>query len=96
MRNNIQKLEQLIEEFNEEYYVMEQMQINWDEYDDPLSDPGLQFEQGEKVNGLYDEIRNFARNMCMKLKQHQQENNLRVVLVLETKMQGRMGLLKLE
>lgn len=63
MRNNIIKLEHLIEEFNEEYYVMEQMQINWDEYDDPLSDPGLQFEQGEKVNGLYDEIRNFARSM---------------------------------
>jgi hypothetical protein len=63
MREQIQKLESLIEEFNEECYVLEQMHINWDEYDDPLSDPGLQYEQEEKVNGLFDKIRDFARNM---------------------------------
>ena len=61
--DKIRSLQSLINEF-----VMEQQELilmieNWNNHDDPCSDPGLQFEQEELVNNVYNKIKDFAKEL---------------------------------
>lgn len=59
----IYKLKELISEYEEEVRELEQMCRQWNDHDDPGSDPGLQYEQECKVDKMYQEVIQFAKTL---------------------------------
>lgn len=50
--NAIQYLQGLLDDIRNEQEVLERMDSGWRDDDDPTCDPGLQFEQGEKIERM--------------------------------------------
>jgi hypothetical protein len=65
MRNidKIYKLRNLINDYEYEVGVLDDMETSWNEYDDPGSDPGLQFEQSNKIEDSWNEIVEFCKEL---------------------------------
>jgi hypothetical protein len=59
----IEKLNILIQEYKEEQEKLEQMVENWENEDDPMSDPGLQYEQETRIESIYNKIKEFAKTL---------------------------------
>ena len=57
--NIIRNLKWLIQEYDEAVNKLDDMITNWNDYDDPGSDPGLQYEQENKIKDIYNKIENF-------------------------------------
>jgi hypothetical protein len=62
MQDNISKLKSLIEDYEEEKRELRNMVSNWED-GDPMSDPGLQYEQESKVDAAYNTIVEFAQTL---------------------------------
>ncbi len=56
----ISKLKSLIRDWEEEKEKLQEMQYLW-EQGDPGSDPGLQYEQENKINQCWDKLSAFAK-----------------------------------
>lgn len=63
MEGQIRKLKLLIEEYEEARQELREMIFRWEEYDDPGSDPGLQYSQAEICEELYNQIKEFAQQL---------------------------------
>lgn len=63
MNNNIQQLKSLINDYDMLSQELENMVFLWEKHDDPMSDPGLQFEKECEVEAAYLKIVNFASTM---------------------------------
>lgn len=61
--DTIYKLKQLISDYQEEQQTLSEMIDAWNDFDDPGSDPGLQFEQEMVVKSAYNKIVEFAKQM---------------------------------
>lgn len=59
----IEELENLIRDYKEEQENLEQMVTNWEDEDDPMSDPGLQYEQEGKVEAIYNKIKEYSKTL---------------------------------
>lgn len=53
----IYKLEEAISEYKEEKETLKEMRNAWNRYNDPGSDPGLQYEQEEVVDRKYRDLK---------------------------------------
>lgn len=58
----IDRLKWLIQDWEEEVQCLEEMVDNWENHDDPGSDPGLQFEQEMKIERHWKEIADFCKD----------------------------------
>lgn len=58
----IYKLKSLISDWENEKENLHNMVSDWEEYDDPGSDPGLQFEQEMKVEKCWDKLSKFCKD----------------------------------
>jgi hypothetical protein len=58
----IYTLKSLISEYENEKDNLENMVRDWEEYDDPGSDPGLQYEQEMKVEGCWNKLSKFCKD----------------------------------
>ncbi len=63
---NIKKLKRLIEDYEDELQEAVDMIRRWNEQDDPMSDPGLQYEQSNKVDASYEKVVEFAQSIELK------------------------------
>ena len=54
--NFISRLKSFISDYEYEVREMEAMKERWEEYDDPGSDPGLQYEQEMKIENAFNHI----------------------------------------
>lgn len=63
MEEETKQLKWLIEGFEEENEKLDQMIDCWNKYDDPGSDPGLQYMQGKAVKKAYNKIIEFAKTL---------------------------------
>ena len=59
--DKIYKLKSLIRDYEEESEKLTEMLQLWEE-GDPMSDPGLQYEQGGKIDKAYKKIIDYAKN----------------------------------
>lgn len=57
----IRDLKNLIDDWEEEKEILKSMVNLWDEYDDPGSDPGLQYEQEMMVDDKWNSITKFCK-----------------------------------
>lgn len=60
---SIAKLKELIYEYDEARSTLDEMQVRWNEHDDPTADPGLQFEQETKVENALKDIKRYVQVM---------------------------------
>ena len=58
----IYRLKSLISEWENEKENLDNMRRDWEEYDDPGSDPGLQYEQEMKVEECWNELSKFCKD----------------------------------
>lgn len=63
MEEKIKKLTDLIEEFNDEQRRLVEMRHQWEDHDDPTSDPGLQFEQECRVEKAFKNVVEYAKSL---------------------------------
>ena len=63
INDKIYKLKQLISEYEDETRELSEMIDRWSHYDDPSSDPGLQYEQELKVEDAYNQIVEFTKTL---------------------------------
>ena len=63
MEDKIRTLKDLISEYEDEVSILDDMNYSWENYGDPGSDPGLQFEQAMKIESAYKEIVEFTKTM---------------------------------
>ena len=63
MDEKIRKLKELIEDYEDKLKDLQDMQTQWDEFYDPGSDPGLQFEQEFRVDMAYDLIAKYSKTL---------------------------------
>lgn len=61
--DNIYILKQFIEDYEDESRELTEMVYRWNHYDDPGSDPGLQYEQEMKVEKAYNKIVEFIKTL---------------------------------
>lgn len=61
--DHIRALNWLIREYEEDSDELHRMIDLWDNHDDPMSDPGLQFEQSEKVEQKYKKVIKYLERM---------------------------------
>jgi hypothetical protein len=57
----IYELKMLISDWEEEKDRMKEMKTYWEEFDDPGSDPGLQYEQEMKMDEAFERIVAFCK-----------------------------------
>ena len=58
----IYRLKSLISDWEQEKENLDNMIRDWEEYDDPGSDPGLQYEQEMKVEECWNELSKFCKD----------------------------------
>lgn len=58
----VNELKRYIIDYEDECNTLEDMVEAWNEYGDPDSDPGLQYEQELRVSNAYDEIKSYVIN----------------------------------
>jgi hypothetical protein len=58
----IYRLKSLISEWENEKENLDNMVRDWEEYDEPTSDPGLQYEQEMKVEECWNELSKFCKD----------------------------------
>ena len=59
--NIIYRLKNLISDWEDEKQNLDNMVESWEQYDDPGSDPGLQYEQEMKVEECWNELSKFCK-----------------------------------
>lgn len=59
-KDKVHRLKGLIIEYQDECDTLEDMQEAWNTYDDPGSDPGLQYEQELLISEAYGKIKDFV------------------------------------
>ena len=57
----IYRLKNLISDWEDEKQNLDNMVESWEQYDDPGSDPGLQYEQEMKVEECWNELSKFCK-----------------------------------
>lgn len=57
----IRDLKNLIDDWREEMEILKSMRDLWEEYNDPGSDPGLQYEQEMMVDDKWNSITKFCK-----------------------------------
>lgn len=58
----ITTLKALISEYENEKEILDDMVRDWEEYDDPGSDPGLQYEQEMMVDECWNKLSEFCKD----------------------------------
>lgn len=58
----IYKLKELISEYEDDVYYLEEMIDDWEKHDDPCSDPGLQYEKELEVDRSFKSIIQFVKD----------------------------------
>ena len=63
MEEDIRKLKNLISDYEEERDELSAMVSRWEDHDDPGSDPGLQYEQENRVAKAYNRVVEYAKKL---------------------------------
>ncbi len=63
MKEKIRTLKRLIDNYEDELKELEDMVDRWNDFDDPGSDPGLQYEQENRVEIAYGLIVEYAKTL---------------------------------
>lgn len=59
----IQELRRMCNNYIDECIELESLCNRWYKYDDAMADPGLQYEQGEKLERLYKELKEYTKTL---------------------------------
>jgi hypothetical protein len=64
MNIDIDKLKALISDYETEKSYLSDMADQWEKYDDPGSDPGIQFSQAEVVEKSYNNLKDYIYSLA--------------------------------
>lgn len=61
---DIDKLKSLISDYENERSYLREMADQWEKYDDPGSDPGIQYSQAEIIEKSYNDLKNYIEELA--------------------------------